>query len=95
MGQVPEDVFKTYDLKGSTLGRISHNANSPLKVLKDLNFLDNKDDRLHIKESDRQQIVKNIEKDKNFLKTHSLMDYSLLLYIMKKHDYEEDNTPLR
>lgn len=44
-----EDIFRTYDLKGSTFKRITPNP-SPGQVLKDLNFLDNKDDRLIVTE---------------------------------------------
>lgn len=46
MGFKPEDVTRTYDLKGSTLNRVTENPKSSLSVLKDLNFLDNFFDRL-------------------------------------------------
>jgi 1-phosphatidylinositol-4-phosphate 5-kinase len=48
MGVNPDEVIKAYDLKGSTLGRIQMNAVSPLQMLKDLNFLENKEDRLRL-----------------------------------------------
>ena len=89
MGQNPEDVIRTYDLKGSTFQRIKTGPSNPLSVLKDLNFLENSQDRVNVPEKTKRDILRRIYKDKEFLKSQKLMDYSLLLYVLKKPDFED------
>ena len=57
-------IRKCYDLKGSLLGRITKISNidketgeTGLKVLKDINFLDEKE-RLILKEEEKVKIIK-------------------------------------
>ena len=69
MGQNPEQVLRTYDLKGSTFQRIKNGPSQPLSVLKDLNYLDNKNDRVLVDNKVKRDILRRIYKDKEFLKS--------------------------
>lgn len=92
MGIRPEEVFKIYDLKGSTFERINKNSTSPLSVLKDNNFIENYKDRVNVSEETKFSLLAIIQKDKEFLKSCYLMDYSLLLYFLKKIDIRDDES---
>lgn len=65
---------------------------NPLTVLKDNNFLDKVQDRVHATPSMKQDILQRIEKDKEFLKSCFLMDYSLLLVFFKKPRITESDS---
>lgn len=84
MGEHGEDAFRVYDLKGSTFQRINNHPSSDLSVRKDLNFLDDKLYRMQISDRIQKDILRRMEKDKEFLKACDLMDYSLLLIFFKK-----------
>lgn len=89
MGPKPEDVNRIYDLKGSTFERITKYPKNSLSVLKDLNLLDNFFDRVVTDEETKKAMLRRIERDKEFLKSCKLMDYSLLIYFLKKNDEED------
>lgn len=89
-------MHSTYDLKGSTWGRMT-NINSQLvndenyrPVLKDLNFLD-EDERLKFGPLKKKKFLEQLKKDALFLAKLNTMDYSLLLGIhdMSKSKDEE------
>jgi 1-phosphatidylinositol-4-phosphate 5-kinase len=84
------DVHKTYDLKGSTIGRLYKEENlkeNPRATLKDLNWLD-KDNHLEFGPTKREAFVEQMEKDVELLKKMKIMDYSLLVGI---HDLKRGN----
>lgn len=82
--QVEKSLLK-YDLKGSTVNRST--------VPKDLYDEDeaqtntNKDldlrEKLYLSRQDRDDLIKQLEEDTQFLQDHNIMDYSLLLGIQK------------
>lgn len=84
MGEHAEQAFRVYDLKGSTFKRSNDNPSSDLSVRKDLNFLDDKLYRMSVSEKIKKDILKRMEKDKEFLKSCELMDYSLLIVFFNK-----------
>lgn len=92
MGEHGEEAFRVYDLKGSTFQRLNANPSSELSVRKDLNFLDDKHFRMHVPEKVKRDILKKIEKDKEFLKQCELMDYSLLIIFFNKRK-NKDSSP--
>jgi len=85
MGEQVEDIKRVYDLKGSTYGRFSQeDPNGNLVVLKDLNFKAHKEeDQLRLSEERQRKLLKVLHEDVYFLKKHNLMDFSLLLVLMK------------
>lgn len=75
------DLRRTYDLKGSTLGReyIPHDgAAKSTAVLKDLNWVKN-EEHLMLGPAKSQQFLAQLERDVKFLKQINVMDYSLLI----------------
>ena len=84
VGKHSEFMTRMYDLKGSTFQRITHNPTSAKTVRKDLNFLEDRDYRLITKEPLQKELIKRMAKDKEFLKSCNLMDYSLLVVFFKK-----------
>jgi hypothetical protein len=92
MGPKPEEVLKIYDLKGSTFQRINEKVKGPLTVLKDNNFINNQTDRVFVQDKLRRDLLRRIEADKNFLKANFLMDYSMLIYFLKKTEFKDDES---
>jgi len=84
MGDHAEDAFRVYDLKGSTFNRMNANPSSDLSVRKDLNFLEDITMRMQVSPKVKKEILKRMERDKEFLKACELMDYSLLIIFFKK-----------
>ncbi|ORY83895.1 hypothetical protein BCR37DRAFT_392344 [Protomyces lactucae-debilis] len=77
------DIHATYDLKGSTVGRIfseESKKKNPRGTLKDLNWLGN-DERLKLPSAKRPAFVEQLEADVKLLAQLGIMDYSLLLGI--------------
>ena len=79
MGEHLEEAFRVYDLKGSTFHRINEHPSSGLSVRKDLNYLEDKQFRMMISDAKKKDIMRKVQKDKEFLKSCELMDYSLLM----------------
>lgn len=76
------EIEKSYDLKGSTVGRIVSDATNKTPM-KDLNWKNNK--MTFEFGPIKAEIFKNqIEKDANFLREMNIMDYSLLVGISTK-----------
>ncbi|KAI9331451.1 hypothetical protein DFJ73DRAFT_857274 [Zopfochytrium polystomum] len=76
-----KDVHETYDLKGSTVGRIvppNEAEDNPRVTLKDLNWLE-KNRKLHLGPIKRSLLLDQIRKDVEFLERLEIMDYSLLI----------------
>ena len=78
-----KDVHETYDLKGSTVGRVYPEETAeknPRAVLKDLNWI-NRGKTLELGPEKRALLTEQLRRDSEFLKTVHVMDYSLLVGI--------------
>lgn len=92
-----DSAFKlaTYDLKGSKLDReVLKKRNSQTfeirkMVLKDLDF-DSIEKKLYIEERLKEHLLETLKKDSKFLKSHGLIDYSLLVFKIKKEIKKEN-----
>lgn len=95
-------ILKMFDLKGSITKRLSDWSKAKnTSALKDENFLKLKNlfQFVHLRESDRELILKNMSIDVDFLQLYDVMDYSLLLVVaynekyVEKHkdDFEQDD----
>ncbi|KAI8391083.1 uncharacterized protein BYT42DRAFT_526376 [Radiomyces spectabilis] len=86
-----KDVHETYDLKGSTFGRLTSDEEierNPRAVMKDLNWERNHC-RLQLGPRKRSLFLDQLDKDVALLKTLNIMDYSLLIGM---HDMKRGNT---
>ncbi|KAJ3247460.1 Phosphatidylinositol-4-phosphate 5-kinase [Chytriomyces hyalinus] len=86
-----KDIHETYDLKGSTVGRLTPEEKvkkSAGTVLKDLNWV-NRERKLFLGPIKREALVSQMEKDVAFLARMNIMDYSLLIGI---HDLVKGNS---
>ncbi|KAJ3413105.1 Phosphatidylinositol-4-phosphate 5-kinase [Chytridiales sp. JEL 0842] len=81
-----KDIHETYDLKGSTVGRLTRD-DGPSAVMKDLNWLE-KERTLHLGPQKRAMFLHQVTKDVKFLKRMQIMDYSLLIGV---HDLVKGN----
>ncbi|CAI6338447.1 unnamed protein product [Periconia digitata] len=84
------DIHRTFDLKGSTIGRDFGEENleaNPRATLKDLNWL-RRDQHLEFGPSKKQAFVEQMQRDVKLLQRLHIMDYSLLIGI---HDLEKGN----
>ncbi|CCH41548.1 1-phosphatidylinositol-4-phosphate 5-kinase [Wickerhamomyces ciferrii] len=80
------DIHRTYDLKGSTLGRFT--PPSPAhRVLKDLNWIDNKE-VIQFGPMLKTKFIDQLQKDVKLLIKLNIMDYSFLIGF---HDLEKGN----
>ncbi|KAI8637898.1 hypothetical protein BD408DRAFT_394969 [Parasitella parasitica] len=86
-----KDVHETYDLKGSTFGRVTTEEEiqkNPHAVLKDLNWVE-KNKRLEFGSTKKNIFLSQLHKDVALLSALNIMDYSLLIGI---HDSKRGNT---
>ncbi|KAF1837979.1 SAICAR synthase-like protein [Decorospora gaudefroyi] len=84
------DIHRTFDLKGSTIGRDfkeDNLATNPRATLKDLNWL-RRNQHLELGPSKKKQFIEQMEKDVKLLQRLHIMDYSMLIGI---HDLEKGN----
>lgn len=75
------DIHSTYDVKGSTVGRITtedDKRGNPRGTLKDLNWLNSKQ-YLKFSNEKKKAFLEQVEKDVQLLASLKIMDYSLLL----------------
>lgn len=79
-----KQITSIYDLKGSLHRRDTRKIKNSRTVRKDLNFLRDTDNIVKMSLSQREDFKKRLYKDKEFLKSCNLMDYSLLLITFKK-----------
>ena len=79
-----KQITSIYDLKGSLHRRDTRKIKNNRTVRKDLNFLRDADNIVKMSLSQREDFKKRLYKDKEFLKSCNLMDYSLLLITFKK-----------
>ena len=80
-----------FDLKGSWVGRYAGKAlwNKKGACLKDQDMRE-MGMRIHVGEKRRERLIKAIDADSEFLRDHSVIDYSLLLGV---HKHEERDAP--
>eukprot|EP00347_Sterkiella_histriomuscorum_P002290 403368723 len=88
MGQNIEEATRMYDLKGSTFQRIVMNPRSAWQTRKDINYIEDVDYRMLVNKKIQKDLHNRMRKDKEFLKSCDLMDYSLLLVFFKKTKIE-------
>lgn len=91
MSENVNEILRVYDLKGSTHKRINKAPKSARSVRKDLNFLSDKDFVMQLKFEEMMHFRQTMYKDKEFLKSCQLMDYSLLLIFFKKSRWADEN----
>ncbi|KDN41903.1 hypothetical protein RSAG8_07120, partial [Rhizoctonia solani AG-8 WAC10335] len=87
------DIHETYDLKGSTVGREYDEAKArenPRAVLKDINWV-HRHKQLEFGPEKRAFLQAQLERDKQFLQTVGVMDYSLLVGIHNVQRGNRDN----
>lgn len=86
-----KDIHETYDLKGSTVGRLYPWDKAKEKgsgaVLKDLNWIE-KGHTIELGPEKRALLTEQLRRDKEFLKEIKVMDYSLLIGI---HNLQRGN----
>ncbi|OUM67930.1 hypothetical protein PIROE2DRAFT_22775, partial [Piromyces sp. E2] len=88
-----KDIHEKYDLKGSLVGRYTNdkgqNANK-LIVLKDVNWI-KKERKIYLGKEKADLLIKQLEKDVNFLAENNVMDYSLLVGCHNLNKGNKDN----
>ncbi|KAI9252460.1 hypothetical protein BY458DRAFT_523061 [Sporodiniella umbellata] len=85
-----KDIHETYDLKGSTLGRLlpeEEVLKNPYAVMKDLNW-ESKQRKLQLGPKKRKMFINQLVRDVTLLSQLNIMDYSLLVGI---HDMLRGN----
>jgi 1-phosphatidylinositol-4-phosphate 5-kinase len=88
-----KDIHESYDLKGSTVGRIypeERARENPRAVLKDLNWID-RGKQLELGPEKRALLTEQLRRDAEFLKELHVMDYSLLVGIHNMRRGNRDN----
>ncbi|GAA5796833.1 hypothetical protein HPULCUR_002211 [Helicostylum pulchrum] len=85
-----KDIHETYDLKGSTLGRLlpeEEILKNPYAVMKDLNWV-KRDRKLKLGPQKRKMFIGQLVRDVTLLAQLNIMDYSLLIGV---HDMMRGN----
>ena len=88
-----KDVHESYDLKGSTVGRLypeDRARENPRAVLKDLNWID-RGKELEFGPEKRALLTEQLRRDAELLKELHVMDYSLLVGIHNLQRGNRDN----
>jgi 1-phosphatidylinositol-4-phosphate 5-kinase len=87
------DIHETFDLKGSTVGRLypeEKAAQNPRAVMKDLNWL-NRHRTLELGPEKRAYLSEQLKRDSDLLKRLNVMDYSLLVGVHNMQRGNRDN----
>lgn len=88
-----KDIHETYDLKGSTIGRLYPEElaeKNPRAVLKDVNWIE-RGRQLDLGPEKRALLTEQLRRDKDFLRAIHVMDYSLLVGIHNGQRGNRDN----
>jgi 1-phosphatidylinositol-4-phosphate 5-kinase len=87
------DIHETYDLKGSTVGRLYPEdkvAKNPRAVMKDVNWI-NRGKQLELGPEKQALLCEQLRRDTEWLKSVGVMDYSLLVGIHNMQRGNRDN----
>ena len=88
------NLMKSFDLKGSTHGRVTkQELIEKGQPGKDLNFLQEMMGNVDIDKEHAEQILAQLKMDSDFLRSCNIIDYSLLLGVIKKDKESESTTP--
>lgn len=90
MSQEISTIESIYDLKGSLHRRDTKHIKSSRTVRKDLNFLRDTNMVIKMNQDKKEEFMRRLFKDKEFLKSCNLMDYSLLLIIFRRRKKGDD-----
>ena len=82
-----EKISERYDIKGSWYGRQTTDTD-PLATKKDNDF--KKREPIYLAEEERRKILGIIKRDSEFFAKHQIIDYSLLVGVIKKSDNQSD-----
>lgn len=89
-----KDIHETYDLKGSTVGRLYPEDKAAEKenkvTLKDLNWID-RGKTLELGPEKRALLTEQLRRDSELLKKVHVMDYSLLVGVHNMKRGNKDN----
>lgn len=89
---IDKNIVNVFDLKGSFVNReVIGNDLKPTSTLKDINMLNlcKQMNMLRFRPEDQKDIMENLERDVNMLRSKNIMDYSLLLAVEKNMEYRE------
>lgn len=81
-----EKIVQRFDIKGSWFGRETHDKD-PSATKKDNDF--KKRDPIYLETEERQRLLKIIRSDADFFEQHNIIDYSLLIGVIKKSENRE------
>lgn len=84
-----EKIVERYDIKGSWYGRETTDKD-PTSTKKDNDF--KKRAPIYLDEEEREKLTRAISKDAKFFEDHNIIDYSLLIGIIKKSDKSSDTS---
>lgn len=84
-------VHRVFDLKGSSVGRVTEGKITPTTVLKDLDL----DCTFRLEEGWRDRFVRQMGTDCSFLEASRVMDYSLLLGIHYRDNKDSADESIR
>lgn len=91
IGPFKDCILRQYDLKGSTHNRKEHideDTDLTKETLKDLNF-EELEQKIILPKKETFMLTNQLEEDSYFLSENHLMDYSLLLTIVKPDNLKE------
>ena len=83
-----ERIVQRYDLKGSWIGRDTTDTD-PSATKKDNDF--KKRAPIYLQENQRAKLLEIIRRDAEFFEKHEIIDYSLLIGVIKKNDDKSQN----
>lgn len=82
-----QKITQRFDIKGSWYGRQTTDSD-PMAVRKDNDF--KKREPIYLAEEERRKLLGVIKRDAEFFEKHQIIDYSLLIGVIKKSDNQSD-----
>lgn len=82
--------YAVYDLKGSTVSREVKELGA--NVLKDINYFKSNDCFITLNKHRREEFILQVEADVGMLKSHNIMDYSLLIGVATSREKAPGNS---
>jgi hypothetical protein len=87
-----EKIVERYDIKGSWQGRETADKD-PTSTKKDNDF--KKRSPIFLEEKQRNNLLNIIKKDAEFFEKHQIIDYSLLIGVIRRGERESENSEFR